>query len=574
VAKILVVDDDPVTVMFLTAELSSMGYDVVGNASHAQEAIEKTEAFRPDLILMDIVLSRDTDGIATAAHIRKACDIPIIFISGHQKEAYLEKIKNLGADGFISKPIESWQLKASIEIALHKYAMDRELKQMKQQLQARVREQTEALEKANKGLRQALVECNTVESELRASEKKYRTLLDTMNEGFVLSDAQANILYVNRKFLSLIGYEEAEVIGRSLTRFVDAEGKRILPKQRALRFEGIFDSYEITFLRKDGTPVYTLISPQVVLDEAGRLKQRFGTITDISALKWLQAAQRRNEAHLRSLMESASHFAIFRLQAEPSQPLGFRVIFVSPSIAEIMGIADPMDFSQWFTNVHPEEKTEWFETLREALSQRDFHQTLRMYLPQSGRQRWVQMFSQSVIDPEFETTFINGIFIDITRQKMAEKEISAKTAHLEDLNTAMKVLLQRRDEDRKAMEDRILQNVKIGILPHVERLQRSPLPSHLQDHVDNVRTQLLNVVSPFIHELSTRYLDLTPTEIQIARYIREGKSSKEIADLMGVAKCTVDTHRNNIRKKLHIANKKENLRSRLMALETQSDIRA
>ncbi len=135
----------------------------------------------------------------------------------------------------------------------------------------------------------------------------------------------------------------------------------------------------------------------------------------------------------------------------------------------------------------------------------------------------------------------------------------------------MKVLLQRRDEDKKAMEDRILQNVKIGILPHIERLQRSSMQAQLQDHVEAIKTQVMNVVSPFIHELSSQYLDLTPTEIQISQHIKEGKSSKEIAELMSIAKCTVDTHRNNIRKKLNIQNRKENLRSRLMALKDRRD---
>ncbi|MBW2132737.1 MAG: response regulator [Deltaproteobacteria bacterium] len=427
-AKILVVDDDPVITMFLTEELSSMGYEVTGTATSADEAIHKAEADPPDLILMDIVLQGTSDGFATARAIRNNHDIPVIFISGHKKDKYIQKIMACNAAGFITKPIEIWQLKASIEIALHKHVLDQEVKRTKLQLQQQVEAQTAVMEKTNLELRQ-------------------------------------------------------------------------------------------------------------------------------------------NEAHLRSLMETASHFAIFRLSAEPTQPLGFQVIFVSPSITEIMGTADPMEFSAWFENVHPEEKAWLFETLRESFATRDFHRTLRLKQGPTGRQRWVQLFSKFVNDPESSDAYVNGIFIDITRQKTAENELAAKSAHLGELNTAMKVLLQRREEDRKAVEERILQNVKAGILPHLERLQRAPLPNTLKNHVNAIENQLVHIVSPFLHELSTKYLDLTPTEIQIAKYVREGRSSKEIAELLGVAKCTVDTHRNNLRKKLRIQNKKENLRSRLISLD-------
>ncbi len=398
--KILVVDDDPVIVMFLTEYLTSMGYEVIGTASDAQEAIEKTASLKPDLILMDIVLSHNTDGITAAQQILKQNDIPIIFISGHKSDAYLQKVKACGASGFIIKPIEPWQLKASIEIALHNNIFDQEVKEIKSQLQEQVKEQTATLKKINRDLQQSLLEYKQIESELRAGEEKYRKLLDCMNEGFVLTDIEGTISYVNKKFLDLLGYEEGEVVSHFLTEFTDDEGKKIIPKQRALREKRIFDPYEVMFIRKDGRPVYTLISPQVFTDEKGRIKGRFGTVTDISSLKHIQAAYRRDEAHLRSLMDTASHFAIFRLIAEPTQTLGFRVVFASPSISEIMGIAEPMDFSTWFINIHPEEKSGWFEMIRESLVARDFNQTLRLYFPQNKVPRWVQMFSQSVVDPK------------------------------------------------------------------------------------------------------------------------------------------------------------------------------
>ncbi|HEA67998.1 MAG TPA: LuxR family transcriptional regulator [Desulfobacterales bacterium] len=127
--------------------------------------------------------------------------------------------------------------------------------------------------------------------------------------------------------------------------------------------------------------------------------------------------------------------------------------------------------------------------------------------------------------------------------------------------------MKKREEDRKLMEDRVLDNVKTMVLPYLIKAKKSKLNEKVKFQLQIIESALEEVVSPFVNTLSTRYLKLTPTEIQVATLIKEGNRTKDIAFMMGVSPSTIDTHRNKVRKKLGIVNKRENLRTRLLTLQ-------
>jgi PAS domain S-box-containing protein len=162
---------------------------------------------------------------------------------------------------------------------------------------------------------------------------------------------------------------------------------------------------------------------------------------------------------------------------------------------------------------------------------------------------------------------------DVTKRKLAkealkkrENELEIKSINLEQANIALKVLLRHREEDKKALKDTILANVQELVFPYVEKLKKGHLSDNQVAYLGILEKNLSDIISPFIQKMTSRYSLFTPTEIQVASLIKGGKTSKEIAEFMNVSTGTIDTHRNNIRSKLDLSNKKINLRTYLMSL--------
>jgi len=144
--------------------------------------------------------------------------------------------------------------------------------------------------------------------------------------------------------------------------------------------------------------------------------------------------------------------------------------------------------------------------------------------------------------------------------------LEIKTKNLEEANTALKVLLKRRDEDKRELEDKVLFNMKELALPYLEKLKAGGLDGRQTSYLSILESNLEEIISPFSYSLSSRYLSLTPAEIQVANLIKQGKTAKEIAEFLNVSTRTVGFHRANIREKIGIKNKKANLRAHLLSL--------
>ena len=167
---------------------------------------------------------------------------------------------------------------------------------------------------------------------------------------------------------------------------------------------------------------------------------------------------------------------------------------------------------------------------------------------------------------------------DITGQKkleekqkriktILEEKVKIRTAELENMNTALKVLLKKREEDRDEIEDKIFANHKFLLFPIIDNLKKSLSKPNDQDMMNILESELKNILSPFSKKLSDQMINLTPTEIHVADLIKLGKSNKEISALLDSSVHTIARHRENIRKKTGLKNKKTNLRSFLLTLQ-------
>jgi DNA-binding NarL/FixJ family response regulator len=145
-------------------------------------------------------------------------------------------------------------------------------------------------------------------------------------------------------------------------------------------------------------------------------------------------------------------------------------------------------------------------------------------------------------------------------------DLEATTKSLEELNAAMRVILKHKEDDKNEVGIKVIANVKDLVLPYIEKLKTTTLDETQRIFIDIIEIHLNEITAPFLMKLTSTYLGFTPKEIQVASLIRDGKKTKDIARVMNVSKSAIDLHRNHIRNKLGLNNKKVNLRSYLSTL--------
>ncbi len=133
-SKIMIVEDEWITADDLRMSLQSLGYTVTSMSSSGEEAIQNAEKDKPDLVLMDIVLKGEMDGIEAASQIRSCYNIPIIYLTAFADEKILERARITEPFGYIVKPFVNEDLKIAIEIALYKHRVEKERKRLIEEL--------------------------------------------------------------------------------------------------------------------------------------------------------------------------------------------------------------------------------------------------------------------------------------------------------------------------------------------------------------------------------------------------------------------------------------------------------
>ena len=151
-ARILVVEDDGVLALNLADTLDELGYTVAGTATRGEEAIDLARRLHPNLILMDVGLAGQIDGIAAAEAIRDEHDVPVVFLTSHADEDTLQRATHADPSAYLVKPFKAPDLRCVIEIALHKHATDVRLRENERWLEQTLQQRTAALEATNREL--------------------------------------------------------------------------------------------------------------------------------------------------------------------------------------------------------------------------------------------------------------------------------------------------------------------------------------------------------------------------------------------------------------------------------------
>jgi PAS domain S-box-containing protein len=401
---------------------------------------------------------------------------------------------------------------------------------------------------------------------LRLSEEKYKLTIDHIADAIHVADKDLNILLINKKLLEWakdLGIGN-KVIGRNIF-----EAYPFLPDRIREEYEAVFRTGETVRTEEvnivKGKEVATE-TQKIPIFEDGRITKVITIIRDITESRMMEETLRDSEETFRSLAEYSPNMIFINKKGT--------VAYANERCEKIMGYTREEFYSPRFdfrTLIAPES----LETVESSFTRHMRGEDIEPYeyaLITKDGNRIDAIVTTRLINFENEPAIL-GVITDITERKKAERtlkererELELKTYNLEETNTALKVLLKRRDEDRRELEEKVLLNIREVVVPYLEKLRKSGLDAKQSAYLGILESNLNDIVSSFTFRLSAAYLNLTPSEIKIANLVKQGKTNKEIAELLNISTRTAAFHRERIRKKLGIQNKKTNLKSYLSSL--------
>ncbi len=188
--------------------------------------------------------------------------------------------------------------------------------------------------------------------------------------------------------------------------------------------------------------------------------------------------------------------------------------------------------------------------------------------------RYFEVHGYPLFDKDGKLIQIIEYTLDITKRKQAEKKLKVikkkleiKTKNLEEYNIALKVLLDHQKDEKKNMNRNILENIKTLVNPYLEKLKDTLLTESQTTLLNILESNLTKIIRPFSTLLMSESIKFSPSEVRVADMVKEGKTAKEIAQIMYISENTVKAYYTNIRSKLKIKNQKINLRTYLQSLE-------
>jgi len=436
----------------------------------------------------------------------------------------------------------------------------------------------EALEKANAKLKQWNLELDLRVKErtqaLQESENRLKMALEGANEGLWVIDFKENKMVFSGETAEMLGYK-LEELGSSEAQwdqFTHPEDWPLVEQRLVDHYEGRTDHYEAEYRvrTKAGGWKWFLGHGRVVKrDKKGRPLQAIGTHVDITKLKQTEIELRESEEKFRSLVENAP-FGLLIVGRRR------RIAYFNPQFEAIFGYTkkELYNIDNWLKKAYPDRpyrenvKSIWHTAVnRPNHSAPEPHQF--NIVSKSGEKKIVRVKFVPLKEASCLVTYedITEIATAQDALQKREQELELKTASLEEVNTALRVLLKRREEDKTELEEKILYNMKDLVFPYIAKLEDSKLSESQKSFLTILKSNLNDIVSPFSRRLAASHLNLTPREVQVANLLKQDRITKEIAELLHMSESSVEFHRHNIRRKLGLVGQKINLRTYLQSME-------
>ena len=438
----------------------------------------------------------------------------------------------------------------------------------------------EEVQKKNSLLKAELVKRNQTELALRESEENYRHLVKHAPTAIYEVDT-VNLRFknVNDAMCQFLGYTKDELLSMNPLDILSEESKKDQLKRMRMIYAGekVSETSEKKVKAKNGREYWALSNSRFKFVN-GVLSSATVVVHDITERKQSEEALRESEKRYHALADAtfeaifisengycidANQTAAKMFGYNHDELIGiFGTDVIAPESKETVKRHFLSDYEEPYEVVaQKKDGTQFHAEIRGRTAQYKGHK-VRITVVRDINERKIAEDALKKAHNDLECKVVERTF----ELAQANQQLKDKADNLKEANIALNVLLKKREDDKKELEEKILINVKELVAPYLKKLKKSGLDDRQKTLANILDSNLNGIISPFLHTLSTKYASLTPKEIRVAGLVREGKTTKEIANLLISSTDTIDFHRKNIRKKLGLQNTNSNLRSYLLSL--------
>ena len=385
---------------------------------------------------------------------------------------------------------------------------------------------------------------------------------------FCIIDKNYNMIRVNDSFCSYFLMKKKEVIGRKCFNIWEGPfcNTPDCPLLQILDGKNLCEQ-EIDKELSNGSTISCLVQAIPYRNSEGEVIGVTESFIDITDRKKAETSLQLSEERLRTVLQNMSVMVMaFDLER--------KITIWNKECERVTGfVADEIiDNVKAIELLYPDEGYRNIVTDKLAWPVNDYRSWEFDIFCKNGRAKTVAWsnISKSFPIPGCSSWVVG---VDVTERTLnertlrdREKQLIIQSKKLEELNTALKIMLGKEEDNKIELEENVFNNVKRLMFPILEKLLTSELDHRQRELINILKLNLNNIISPFSRKLTNIHIFLSPSEIQVANYIREGKTTKEIAELMHLSNRTIDAHRANIRKKLKVASNGTNLKSYLSDL--------
>ncbi len=391
--RILIVDDESVVAEHLGKLLVTDGYDVVGIVASGEEAIYQARQSRPDLVVMDMMLPGNVDGISAAQQLQPL-GIPVVYLTAYSDRHLLERAQHTEPLGYVMKPAKSGELAAVIKLALFKRDQEEE--------------RDRAGQKRDSGTREA--------------NEQFRLMVAGVTDLAIFTlDVTGKVESWNRGAEKINGYTSAKIVGQPyalLFTAEDREGGVPQAELDAARRNGSADNTR-WLVRENGEIYWAEGVLTAIRDDAGRLTGFTKIIRDGTRHKRTQEALEKAEERLRIALRAA-RMGTWTWEIQPNRDTldeGLRVLFGLQPQDEVKTI------EQFYALVHPDDRASVIAAFDQTREQGIHLKTeFRVNRP-DGMERWLLDQGDVILDEQGKPERLSGACVDITERKQAEKAL-------------------------------------------------------------------------------------------------------------------------------------------------------